>query len=104
MQQEHATAHDLLKKMAEVLAEDYKVIPMHGALRVSSACKSGPMVDHACVLMPSLLQVPHDSIHLHVLPALGGASGIAESLVEAATKLHASLLVLGTRGMGSIKR
>lgn len=71
MQQEHATAHDLLKKMAEVLAEDYKV--------------------------------PHDSIHLHVLPALGGASGVAESLVEAATKLKASLLVLGTRGMGSIK-
>ena len=31
-------------------------------------------------------------------------AGVGESLVEAAQKLQATLLVLGTRGMGSVKR
>ena len=111
----------------------------------------------------SPLQVAHENLHLHILPAVGGASGervaqkvgnpfphpplvcgepsrvsgggsamtlllallldpspwaasiyihtaspmrtgVGESLVEAAQKLQATLLVLGTRGMGSVKR
>ena len=32
------------------------------------------------------------------------SAGVGESLVEAAQNLQATLMVLGTRGMGSIKR
>lgn len=39
----------------------------------------------------------------HVLPAMGGASGIGQSLVEACARLDANLLALGTRGMGAFK-
>ncbi|KAG1676226.1 hypothetical protein FOA52_006443 [Chlamydomonas sp. UWO 241] len=47
--------------------------------------------------------IPADAVHMHVVPAIGGASGLGESLVEASKKLKADLLVLGTRGMGAMK-
>ena len=43
------------------------------------------------------------SIYIHAALSTMHA-GVGESLVEAAQKLQATLLVLGTRGMGSVKR
>ena len=42
------------------------------------------------------------SIYIHAASPM--RTGVGESLVEAAQKLQATLLVLGTRGMGSVKR
>lgn len=42
-------------------------------------------------------------IHRHVLPAAGGASGVAESIVALAKREKADLVVVGSRGMGSVK-
>ena len=41
----------------------------------------------------------HEHMHSHCY-----YEGVGESLVEAAQKLQATLLVLGTRGKGSVKR
>lgn len=48
--------------------------------------------------------VPKESIHSHALPAAGGASGVAESIVEFTKVRHVDLLVVGCRGLGSFKR
>lgn len=42
-------------------------------------------------------------LHLHSLPAAGGASGVGESIVSWAKHEHADLVVLGSRGMGAVK-
>ncbi|KAL4434290.1 hypothetical protein ABPG75_000731 [Micractinium tetrahymenae] len=43
------------------------------------------------------------SIHRHVLPAAGGASGVAESVVAFAKEHGADLVAVGSRGMGAVK-
>ncbi|PSC72425.1 universal stress [Micractinium conductrix] len=43
------------------------------------------------------------NIHRHVLPAGGGASGVAESVVAFAKEHSADLVVVGSRGMGAVK-
>jgi len=48
--------------------------------------------------------VKKEQIHAHALPAAGGASGIAESLVEFAKAKEVDAVVVGSRGLGSIKR
>ena len=135
-------------------------------LHLSNVPHCDPALDslspHISLPLSPPLQVAHESLHLHILPAVGGASGewavtllphhlhfipavcwelcvgnllscmggsvscppilglpqlghehmlshwyyagVGESLVEAAQKLQATLLVLGTRGMGSVKR
>lgn len=42
-------------------------------------------------------------IHRHVLPAAGGASGVAESVVCFCKEKGADLVVVGSRGMGAVK-
>ena len=58
------------------------------------------------VFAPALLlacpQVPTLRVKTHLLPGAGGASGVAESLVAFAKM--ADLLVVGSRGMGALKR
>ena len=48
-----------------------------------------------------ILKMP--TLHLHSLPAAGGASGVGESIVSWAKHEHADLVVLGSRGMGAVK-
>jgi hypothetical protein len=50
------------------------------------------------------LQLPAGRIHKHALPAAGGASGVGESVVEYTRLKDPYLLVVGSRGMGAIKR
>lgn len=50
------------------------------------------------------VQVPDAKVHGHVLPAEGGASGVAESIVDFANRKQPTLVILGSRGMGSFKR
>lgn len=57
-----------------------------------------------CSVVAQELGVAADHIHLHMLPATGGASGVAESVVEYANHKGADVLVLGSRGYGSFKR
>eukprot|EP00887_Chlorella_sp_A99_P000632 scaffold5.g632.t1 len=67
-----------------------------------SCCGMAPKL---CTVEAPLLQAPeHLSVHEHLLPAAGGASGVAESLVACAKEKKADLLVLGSRGMGATKR
>eukprot|EP01025_Chloroclados_australasicus_P007744 TRINITY_DN12576_c0_g1_i4.p2 TRINITY_DN12576_c0_g1~~TRINITY_DN12576_c0_g1_i4.p2 ORF type:complete len:371 (-),score=55.72 TRINITY_DN12576_c0_g1_i4:510-1622(-) len=47
---------------------------------------------------------PGVKISIHQLPATGGASGVAESLVTFCKNINVALLVLGSRGMGSFQR
>ncbi|KAI3423020.1 hypothetical protein D9Q98_001372 [Chlorella vulgaris] len=42
-------------------------------------------------------------IHRHVLPAAGGASGVAESVVAFVKEQGAELVVVGSRGMGAAR-
>ncbi|KAG2423046.1 hypothetical protein HXX76_015562 [Chlamydomonas incerta] len=49
-------------------------------------------------------KVPRDLVHTKALPAAGGASGIAESLVEYARVQSIDLAVVGCRGMGALQR
>ncbi|PRW59077.1 universal stress family isoform B [Chlorella sorokiniana] len=42
-------------------------------------------------------------IHRHVLPAAGGASGVAESVVEWSKQHGVDVVVVGSRGMGAMK-
>jgi nucleotide-binding universal stress UspA family protein len=42
-------------------------------------------------------------LQAHVLPAGGGASGVAESICAYAKKVKADLVVVGSRGMGAVK-
>ncbi|KAG2494396.1 hypothetical protein HYH03_007449 [Edaphochlamys debaryana] len=49
-------------------------------------------------------KVPRDLVHTKALPAAGGASGVAESLVEYARAHAIELAVVGCRGMGSLQR
>ncbi|KAI7840515.1 hypothetical protein COHA_005814 [Chlorella ohadii] len=42
-------------------------------------------------------------IHRHVLPAAGGASGVAESVVEWSKQHSIDIVVVGSRGMGAVK-
>jgi nucleotide-binding universal stress UspA family protein len=48
-----------------------------------------------------ILKLP--GLHLHALPAAGGASGVGESIVSWAKHEHADVVVLGSRGMGAVK-
>lgn len=45
-----------------------------------------------------------DRLELHALPGAGGASGVAESVVEYARAKKVDLVIVGSRGMGSLKR
>lgn len=45
-----------------------------------------------------------DKVHTHLLPAAGGASGVAESIVQFIKAAAAMTAVLGTRGLGAVKR
>lgn len=58
----------------------------------------------AVKLACSKYKLPRTAVHTHGLPAAGGASGVAESLVEYANSRGADVLVVGSRGMGSLKR
>ncbi|GIL85082.1 hypothetical protein Vretimale_9891 [Volvox reticuliferus] len=49
-------------------------------------------------------KVPRDLVHTKALPAAGGASGVAESLVEYARTYLIELAVVGCRGMGAFQR
>ncbi|GLC34202.1 hypothetical protein PLESTM_000169100 [Pleodorina starrii] len=49
-------------------------------------------------------KVPRDLVHTKALPAAGGASGVAESLVEYARTYLIDLAVVGCRGMGAFQR
>eukprot|EP00798_Chlamydomonas_sp_ICE-L_P004993 gene4993-34777_t len=49
-------------------------------------------------------KVPAENVHTHLLPAVGGASGVAESIIELVKVQKSDLLGLGCRGMGGIKR
>mmetsp|Transcript_26102 Transcript_26102/g.57026 ORF Transcript_26102/g.57026 Transcript_26102/m.57026 type:complete len:381 (-) Transcript_26102:1015-2157(-) len=49
-------------------------------------------------------KVSRENIHLHTLPPAGGASGVADSIAQFVKSCEADLAVLGTRGMGAIKR
>lgn len=48
--------------------------------------------------------VEPDHIRLHSLPAAGGASGVADSLIEYANIKKPDVMVIGSRGMGAFKR
>lgn len=55
-----------------------------------------------------VLQLPEGrledlNVRRHVLPAAGGASGVAESVVAFAKEHGADLVVVGSRGMGAVK-
>eukprot|EP01023_Acetabularia_acetabulum_P004101 TRINITY_DN11721_c0_g1_i2.p1 TRINITY_DN11721_c0_g1~~TRINITY_DN11721_c0_g1_i2.p1 ORF type:complete len:380 (+),score=62.18 TRINITY_DN11721_c0_g1_i2:106-1245(+) len=43
-------------------------------------------------------------ISVHQIPATGGASGVAESIVTFCKTMKADLLIMGSRGMGSFQR
>ena len=60
----------------------------------------------ACLgLTASSIQIISDPLSISFTPhSAYYSAGVGESLVEAAQNLQATLLVLGTRGMGSIKR
>ncbi|KAF5835360.1 hypothetical protein DUNSADRAFT_7526 [Dunaliella salina] len=49
-------------------------------------------------------KVPENSVHTHLLPATGGASGVSDSIVVFANERSMDLVVVGSRGMGAIKR
>lgn len=48
--------------------------------------------------------VAQTQLHAHSLPAAGGASGVAESLCEFARAKEVDVVVVGSRGLGSISR
>lgn len=48
--------------------------------------------------------VPRDNIHTHVLASEGGASGVSEAVLHFAKDNKVDLLIVGNRGMGTIKR
>ena len=60
----------------------------------------------ACLgLTASSIQIISDPLtSISFTPHSAYSAGVGESLVEAAQNLQATLMVLGTRGMGSIKR
>lgn len=48
-------------------------------------------------------QVSPQQVHASLLPAAGGASGVAESLVTFGKEKGVDLVVIGSRGMGAVK-
>lgn len=59
---------------------------------------------HVNLARARLMQVPKHSMHAHALPAAGGASGVAESIVEFAKVKDATMVIVGSRGLGSFRR
>lgn len=59
---------------------------------------------HAVQLAESKAHVTRQHVHHKVLPPAGGASGVAEALVEYTRAVDADVAVLGSRGMGAVKR
>ena len=47
---------------------------------------------------------PLCTIETHLLPGKGGASGVAESLVEFSRRHSVDLVVVGSRGLGALRR
>ncbi|KAK9811329.1 hypothetical protein WJX72_001929 [[Myrmecia] bisecta] len=52
----------------------------------------------------ALLGVHPDKLHKQVVTAIPGAAGVAKAVLEYAQEHHAGLLVVGSRGLGSVKR
>ncbi|KAF6251544.1 hypothetical protein COO60DRAFT_1704738 [Scenedesmus sp. NREL 46B-D3] len=48
--------------------------------------------------------VTKSCLHAHALPAAGGASGVGDSIVEFAKAKGVDVVVIGSRGLGSIQR
>lgn len=63
-----------------------------------------PPAAAACLPPPANPQFPAAHVHPHALPASGGASGVADSVVQFANAAHAAMVVVGSRGMGAVKR
>lgn len=58
----------------------------------------------AVLSLSSLSGKREEDIVLHVLAAAGGASGVAESIVALSKSVKPDVVVVGCRGMGSVKR
>eukprot|EP00882_Tetradesmus_deserticola_P001213 GHRQ01001311.1.p1 GENE.GHRQ01001311.1~~GHRQ01001311.1.p1 ORF type:complete len:392 (+),score=155.98 GHRQ01001311.1:166-1341(+) len=48
--------------------------------------------------------VTRSCLHAHALPAAGGASGVGDSIVEFAKAKGVGMVIMGSRGLGSIQR
>lgn len=58
----------------------------------------------AAAVLDLRTQIRYVRCREQVLPAAGGASGVAESIVEYADGIGADVVVIGSRGMGAVKR
>ncbi|EFN51655.1 hypothetical protein CHLNCDRAFT_139849 [Chlorella variabilis] len=72
--------------------------PLRACARGAGWCSTPKLVDK----LPEGVKEGLD-IHRHVLPAAGGASGVAESVVCFCKEKGADLVVVGSRGMGAVK-
>jgi len=92
--------------MAPVASAAAVTAVQHGiaAQRAAEAAHGIDTLRLATELVVLDYKVPRNSVHCHVRPSVGGASGVSEAVCDAAKAQGADMVVVGSRGMGSFKR
>eukprot|EP00879_Flechtneria_rotunda_P002541 GHRR01002740.1.p1 GENE.GHRR01002740.1~~GHRR01002740.1.p1 ORF type:complete len:388 (+),score=116.25 GHRR01002740.1:178-1341(+) len=106
---------DIVTVLPPVAMNVYPVAPVATAAAVAAVTHQWEAQKqqnelHATQILKEAVQqtmeagVSKDCLHAHALPAAGGASGVGDSIVEFVKAKGADLVVVGSRGLGSIKR
>eukprot|EP00775_Hariotina_reticulata_P002369 gene2369-2674_t len=106
---------DLVTVLPPVAMNVYPVAPVATAAAVAAVThqwEAQKQQDeaHATEILREAVQqalsagVAKSCLHAHALPAAGGASGVGDSIVEFSKAKGVDLVVIGSRGLGSIQR